>query len=458
VLNDQTIATFKGALRGELLKPADAGYDAARKLYNGMHDRKPALIARCIDVADVIAAVKFAAAEKLLVSVKGGGHNAAGLGMCDGGLAIDLSPLRYVHVDPIKKTVRVGGGTTWGEVDHATHAFGLAVPSGIISSTGVGGLTLGGGVGHLSRGAGLTIDNLLSADVVLADGRFVTADAKTNSDLFWALRGGGGNFGVVTSFLFKAHPVHTDYAGPMFYPVADAPEVMRWYRSFLAKAPKELTGFFAFLIVPPGPPFPEHLHNKAMCGIVWCYSGPLKKAEKIFRPIRKFKTPALDMVGPIPHPAVQSMFDALYQPGLEWYWKAHYIKELSDEAIAAHVKHGSMLPTWQSTMHLYPIDGVASKVKPNATAWFHRDARWAMVIVAVDSGSANREKNMAWARNYWTAIQPFATGGAYINFMMDEGQDPIRATYGKNFERLTKIKKKYDPTNLFRVNQNIKPA
>jgi len=458
VLNDQTIATFKGALRGELLKPADAGYDAARKLYNGMHDRKPALIARCIDVADVIAAVKFAAAEKLLVSIKGGGHNAAGLGMCDGGLAIDLSPLRYVHVDPVKKTVRVGGGTTWGEVDHATHAFGLAVPSGIISSTGVGGLTLGGGVGHLSRNAGLTIDNLLSADVVLADGRFVTADAKNNSDLFWALRGGGGNFGVVTSFLFKAHPVHTDYAGPMFYPVADAPEVMRWYRSFLAKAPKELTGFFAFLIVPPGPPFPEHLHNKAMCGIVWCYSGPLKKAEKIFRPIRKFKTPALDMVGPIPHPAVQSMFDALYQPGLEWYWKAHYVKELSDEAIAAHVKHGSMLPTWMSTMHMYPIDGAPSKVKPNATAWFHRDAKWAMVIVAVDSGSANREKNMKWARDYWTATQPFASGGAYINFMMDEGQGPIQATYGKNYEKLAKIKKKYDPTNLFRVNQNIKPA
>jgi hypothetical protein len=457
MITDASIATLKAALRGALLQPGDPGYDDRRKLFNGMMDRHPRLIAACADTADVVTCVKFAAAEKVLLSVKGGGHNAAGLGMCDDGLAIDLAHIRYVHVDAARKTVRVGGGTTWGEVDHATHAYGLAVPSGIISTTGVGGLTLGGGVGHLSRRCGLTIDNLLSVDIVLADGRIVTADAKSHADLFWAVRGGGGNFGVVTSFLFKAHEVHTDYAGPMLYPLEDAAEVMRWYRSFIRKAPTDLTGFFAFLVVPPGPPFPVHLHNKPMCGVVWCYAGPLKKAEKVFKPIRAFKKAALDMTGPLPHPVVQSMFDALYPPGQQWYWKAGFFRELSDEAIPAFVKHGSNLPTWQSTMHLYPIDGAPSRVKPSATAWVHREAVWAQVIVGVDPSPSNREKLMKWARDYWTATQPFSSGGAYINFMMDEGVDPIKATYGKNYARLVKIKRKYDPTNVFRVNQNIKP-
>jgi hypothetical protein len=404
-----------------------------------------------------VACVKFADAEKMLLSVKGGGHNAAGLGMCDDGLAIDLSRhMRYVQVDAAKRTVRVGGGTTWGEVDRVTHAHGLAVPSGIISTTGVGGLSLGGGIGHLTRNCGLTIDNLLAVDMVLADGRMVTADAKTNSDLYWAVRGGGGNFGVVTSFLFKAHPISTDFAGPMLYPIEDSAEVMRWYVKFIHKAPKELNGFFAFLIVPAGPPFPEALHNKTMCGIVWCYSGPLKNAKKVFKPILAFKKPALDMTGPLPHPVVQSMFDGIYPPGLQWYWKANFIKDLSEEAIAAFIKHGSSLPTWQSSMHLYPIDGAAGQVKPAATPWVHRDAKFAQVIVGVDADPAKRDLVTTWARNYWTATRPFSSGGAYINFMMDEGVDPVKATYGKNYARLLKIKKRFDPTNLFRVNQNIK--
>jgi len=458
MLNEATITKFKTSLRGELVGPGDQSYDAARKVYNAMIDRRPRLIARCADVADVIAAVNFGRENKLLVAVRGGGHNAGGLGVCDEGLVIDLSPMRYVRVDPKKRTVLVGGGALWGDVDHATHAFGLAVPTGIISTTGVGGLTLGGGLGHLTRQCGLTIDNLLGVDMVLADGRFVTANAKEHADLFWAVRGGGGNFGVVTSFLFRAHPIHTDYAGPMLWPMEDAVEVMKWYRAFITKAPNTINGFFAFLTVPPGPPFPEHLHNKKMCGIVWCYTGPAKKAGQVFTPIRRFKTPALDLVGPLPHPALQSMFDGLYPPGLQWYWKADFVRELSDEAIALHTKHGAELPTMHSTMHLYPINGAARRVKNNATAWRYRDAVWAQVMVGVDPDPANKERISAWARDYWTALHPYSAGGAYVNFMMDEGDERIRATYGRNYDRLAKVKKRYDPTNLFRVNQNIKPA
>jgi hypothetical protein len=286
----------------------------------------------------------------------------------------------------------------------------------------------------------------------------VTASAKKNSDLFWALRGGGGNFGVVTSFLFRAHPVHTDYAGPMLWELSEAAEVMAWWDKFIKKAPKELTGFFLFMVVPPGPPFPEHLHMKKMCAVAWCYSGPLKAAEKVFKPIRAFKKPALDLVGPIPHPAWNSMFDALYPPGQNWYWKADFVKELTPEAIALHVKHGSDLPTWQSSMHMYPIDGVAAKVKNSATAWGNRGARYAEVIVGVDADPKSKEKMTKWARDYWTALHPHNLPGAYVNFMMaDEGDDRIKATYGANYKKLVAVKKKYDKQNLFRVNQNIKP-
>lgn len=457
MLADATVATLKSSLRGEVIEPDDQNYETARKVHNAMIDRRPRLIARCADVADVVTAVNFGREHKLLLAIRGGGHNAGGLGVCDDGLVIDLSRMRYVRVDPKKRTVLAGGGALWGDVDHATHPFGLAVPAGVISTTGVGGLTLGGGLGHLTRRCGLTIDNLLAVDIVLADGRFVTASAKEHADLFWAVRGGGGNFGVVTSFLFKAHQVHTDYAGPMLWRMEDAAEVMRWYRDFIAKAPDTIGGFFAFLTVPPGPPFPKDLHNKKMCGIVWCYTGPAKKAEQAFKSIRSFKTPVLDMVGPVPHPALQSMFDALYPPGLQWYWKADFVRELSDEAIALHVNHGSRLPTMHSTMHLYPINGAASRVNNSATPWSYRDALWAEVIVGVDPDQAKKEAIVSWTKQYWTALHPYGAGGAYVNFMMDEGEDRVRATYGKNYERLVKIKKRYDPTNLFRVNQNIRP-
>ncbi len=458
MLNEKTVEEFKASLRGVLIQANDEGYDIIRKVYNGMIDRRPRLIARCADVADVITAVNFGRQNNLLVAIRGGGHNAGGLGVCDDGLVIDLSLIKYTRVDPKTQTVRVGGGCTWGDVDHATHAFGLATPAGIISTTGVGGLTLGGGLGHLTRRFGLTIDNLLAADMVLADGRFVTASAEENEDLFWAIRGGGGNFGVVTSFLFRSHPLSTVYAGPMFWPVEQATEVMQWYREFIAEAPEDINGFFAFLVVPPGPPFPQHLHNKTMCGVVWCYTGPLEQAEATFEPIRRFRTPAFDLVGPMPYPVLQSMFDAIYPPGLQWYWKADFVKELSDEAIALHRKYGSQLPTMHSTMHLYPINGAAHRVGMNDTPWAYRDATWAQVIVGVDPDPANNARIIAWARECWEALHPYSAGGAYVNFMMEEGEDRVKATYRGNYERLANIKSRYDPTNLFRVNQNIKPT
>jgi FAD/FMN-containing dehydrogenase len=331
------------------------------------------------------------------------------------------------------------------------------VPTGFISTTGVGGLTLGGGLGYLTRKYGLTIDNLLSADVVLADGSFVTASESENPDLFWALRGGGGNFGVVTSFLFQARPVHTDYAGPMLWELEQTPEIMKWYRDFIVKAPDDLNGFFAFLIVPPAPHFPEHLHGRKMCGVVWCYTGPMEKAEAIFAPIRRAHPAALDLVGPMPHPVLQSMFDALYPPGLQWYWKADFVNEISDEAIGKHLEFARSIPTMWSTMHLYSIDGAAHRVPSNATAWEFRSANWAEVIVGVDPDPANRDRIVDWAKKYWEALHPYSAGGAYVNFMMEEGEERVKATYGRNYDRLAEIKAKYDPENRFHVNQNIKP-
>lgn len=457
-LEPARIEAFASHLRGELIRPSDAGYEQARKVYNGMIDKRPGLIARCVDVADVIQAVNFARENNLTVAIRGGGHNGGGLGICDDGLVIDLSRMKGVRVDPMACTVRVEGGCTWGDVDHATHAFGLATPSGIMSTTGVGGLTLGGGLGHLARTCGLTIDNLLGVDMVLADGRFVIANADANSDLFWAIRGGGGNFGVITSFLFQLHPISMVYAGPMLWPMAQAADVMRFYQDYILKAPEAMNGWFAFLTVPPAPPFPEHLHGQKMCGIVWNYTGPLDKAEETFAPIRRFGPPALDFVGPLPYPILQSMFDGLYPPGLQWYWKADFVNELSDEAIALHLKYGAQLPTMHSTMHLYPIDGAAHRAGKTDTAFSYRDANWGMVIVGVDPDSANNERMVAWAKAYWEALHPYSAGGAYVNMMMDEGQDRVQAAYRDNYPRLAAIKRQYDPTNLFHVNQNIKPT
>jgi FAD/FMN-containing dehydrogenase len=448
---------FAAGFKGALIDPSDARYDETRAVFNAMIDRRPGLIARCTTAEDVAAAIDFARREGLLVSVRGGGHNAGGLGVCDDGLVIDLSEMSDVQVDPVKRTVRAQGGATWGEVDRATHEHGLAVPSGIISTTGVGGLTLGGGLGHLTRKFGLTIDNLLSADMVLADGSSVTASEDSNEDLFWAIRGGGGNFGAVTSFLFQANPVHTVMAGPTLFPLESAAEALRWYDGVIADAPEDLNGFFAFLQVPPGDPFPEELHMRKVCGVVWCYAGPPEDADEVLAPARSFEPMLLDGIGETPFPGLQSAFDELYAPGHQWYWKADFVDELPDEAIAAHAEFGDV-PTLLSTMHLYPIDGAAHRKSADDTAFNYRNSRWSQVIVGVDPDPANAPMITDWARRYWEAVHPYTAGGAYVNFLMhDEGADRVKATYGPNYDRLVEIKGRYDPENFFRVNQNIAP-
>jgi FAD/FMN-containing dehydrogenase len=456
-LDETAVQGLAASMRGNLIQPSDPGYDEARTIYNAMIDKHPALIAHCSNVADVIAAVNFARDNDIIVAIRGGGHNGPGLSLVDDGLVIDLSAMNGVRVDPVNRTARVEGGSLLGDLHHASNAFGLATPSGIISTTGVGGITLGGGLGHLTRQMGLAIDNLLEADVVLADGSFVTASETENPDLFWALRGGGGNFGVVTSFLFRLHPIPNLYAGPMLWHLDRSAEVLRWYRDFITNAPDDLNGFFAFLTVPAVAPFPEELWNQKMCGVVWAYTG--ETPEEVFAPIRvQFGPPALDWVGPISHPALNSMFDGIYPAGDQWYWKADFVTEIPDEAVDIHVQYAEQLPTGKSTMHLYPIDGVAGRVAKDATAWNYRDAKWGMVMVGVSPDPADNERMIDWTRSYWSALHPYSAGGAYVNMMMEEGQDRVRASYGEHYDRLAQIKAKYDPGNLFRVNQNITPA
>jgi FAD/FMN-containing dehydrogenase len=447
-----------GAVRGQVIGPADAEYDEARAVYNAMIDRRPALIVRCEDVADVIAVVEFARRRGMLLAVRGGGHNAGGLGVADDAVVCDLSAMDGVHVDPATRRVSVQGGATLGQVDHATHPFGLAVPGGIISTTGVSGLTLGGGVGYLSRRAGLSIDRLRAAEVVLADGSVVTASEDEHADLLWALRGGGGNFGVVTTLEFEATPVSVVTAGPTLWSLDEAPEVMRYFDTFIRSAPEDVYGFFAFMSVPPVDPFPPELHLRKVCGIVWCHFGSPAQADADIAQARAIGTPLLDGVGPVPFPAWQSAFDGLLPPGLQWYWKADHVDELSDEAIAAHVEHARRMPTPLSQMHLYPIDGAVHGLAADATAWPNRGSQYAQVIVGVDPDPANAGALRTWARDYHDALHPYAAGGAYVNFLMpDDGAARIQEVYGPNHARLVEVKRRYDPHNLFRVNHNIVP-
>ena len=456
---EERLGQLRKNVRGNLITPASADYESARKVYNGMIDRHPAAIVRCADVADVIAAVRFARADGLTVAIRGGGHNGAGLGICDHGLVIDLSQMKGVRVDSATCTVRVRPGCTQGDVDHACHAFGLAVPAGIVSTTGIAGLALGGGTGYLTRKFGLAIDNLIEADVVLADGRLVTVSASREEDLFWALRGGGGNFGVVTSFVFRAHPVSTVYAGPIFWDAKDARTVMQWYRGFLPGAPLELCPFLGLKTVPSTEPFPRELWGKRICALISCYNGPQAQAEEAVKPIRKELPPAiLDWIGPMPFPVLQSLFDPLFPTGLQWYWRGDFVKELSDNAIDAHLEWADGAPSELSLMHLYPIDGAVHGIKQSETAWGFRDATWSMVIAGIDPDPAKAEAITTWTKGYWEAVHPYTLGGGYVNFMMDEGVDRIKATYRDNYSRLAQIKKKYDPDNFFHVNKNIKPA
>ncbi|MDZ7689786.1 MAG: FAD-binding oxidoreductase [Balneolaceae bacterium] len=450
------IEALQGQIKGNVVMPDDENYDEARTIFNAMIDKYPRAIIKCTSTDDVIKAVNYASDNDIDIAIRSGGHNGPGLALVDDGLVIDLSEMKDIEVDPETKTVRVEGGCTWGDVDQATHEFSLATPSGIISTTGVGGLTLGGGHGYLTRKYGLTIDNLIGADVVLADGRKLHASEQEHPDLFWALRGGGGNFGVVTAFEYQLHPVDNVVAGPLFWPIEELESTMRWYRDWLPQQPEEVYAFYLVAEVPAGDPFPERIHGENVCGLLWCYTGPESDIKDILHPARDVAEPIFEFVGSMPYPDLQSMFDGLYGPGDQWYWKGDFVKELTDEAIAQH-KRFADVPTMQSTMHLYPVNGAVHKVGEDETAWAYRDANWSMVIAGVDPDPSNNEKISTWARQYWEALHPHSSGGAYVNFMMEEGEERVKATYRGNYEQLQQVKAKYDPDNFFRVNQNIKP-
>lgn len=457
-MKPEVISKLKADLRGRIILPGDQDYDEARKVYNGMIDKHPKMIVKCADAADVRLAVAFARENDLVVAVRGGGHSGAGLATCDDGMVIDFTQMKGVRFNPASLTIRAEPGCTQGEVNHLGQSFGVAVPAGVVSTTGIAGLTLGGGTGYLTRKYGLTIDSLLGVDMVLADGSFVTANAEEYPDLFWAVRGGGGNFGIVTSFLYRARPVTTIVGGPMFWNLSEAREILDWFCEFILTASEDLYGFFAFLRAQPGDPFPVHLHGKILCGVIWCYSGPPERADAAFEPIRAFRKPLLEVVEPMPYTAMQSLFDALVPSGLQWYWKGHFVDRPSKEAIDRHLEFGSQVPTLLSTMHLYPIDGAAARVDRSETAFSYRDAPFSMVICGIDPDPANAVSITGWTRDYWAAMKPHSLGGAYVNFLMeDEGAERIRATYRDNFERLVKIKTNYDPDNFFARNQNIPP-
>lgn len=452
------VQQLRDSVHGAVITADDPEYDDARRVYNAMIDRRPAVIVRPANAGDVMAAVRFAGEHDMPVATRGGAHSVPGFGTVDDGVVVDLCDMRAVRVDPLTLTARVGGGATWGDVNAATYPFGLATTGGIISTTGVGGLTLGGGIGYLARGLGLSCDNLISADVVAADGRFHMASEKDNAELFWAIRGGGGNFGVVTSFEFRLSPVKDIYGGPMFFELEHARDLLQFFREFIVDAPEQLGGFPAFQIAPPLPFIPEDRHGEPFIAMVACWAGPLDQGEKALQPFHDVAPVMAEHVGPMPYPALNSAFDALVPPGLQHYWKANFNTELTDEAIEAHLVHGPKLPAVNSTVHIYPINGACHRIAPGDTAFAYRDATFATVIAGMWPDPAENDANTQWVRDYYEATAPHSEEGGYINFMAEDDQDRIRANYKGNYDRLATLKKEYDPGNVFRVNQNIKPA
>jgi len=451
-----SIDELRTQVRGDVISPDDDAYEEARHVYNAMIDRRPVMIVRAANVGDVMAAVNLARENGLDLAIRGGGHSVPGFGTCDG-VVIDLSRMRGVRVDPASATARAEGGSTWGDFNAATYPFGLATTGGIISTTGVAGLTLGGGIGYLARGFGLSLDNLISADVVTADGRFLVAGERENEDLFWALRGGGGNFGVVTSLEFQLHPVKDIYGGPMFFELSEVENVLRFFREYIADAPEELGAFPAFQIAPPLPFIPEERHGDTFIAMVACWAGALEDGEKALKPFHDVAPVVAEFVGPMPYPALNSAFDGLVPPGLQHYWKANFVEELTDEAIAAHAVHGPDVPAVNSTVHIYPINGAAHRVAPDATAFAYREANFATVIAGMWPDAGQNEANIGWVRGYYEATAPLSEAGGYINFMSGDDQDRIKTNYKGNYERLVDVKRRYDPGNLFHMNQNIAP-
>ena len=452
-----TLEELRDHVTGTVVLPGDDDYDEARTVYNAMIDRRPAVVVRAADSTDAAAAVDYARESGLPVAIRGGGHSVPGFGTIDDGVVVDLSGMRGVSVDPANRTARAQGGATWGDYNNATHEHGLASTGGIISTTGVGGLTLGGGIGYLTRGLGLACDNLIGAEVVTADGRIVRASADENADLLWALKGGSGNFGVATALEFQLHPLSDIYGGPMFFELEHAGDILRWFRDFSADAPEQFGGFPLFQIAPPLEFIPEDRHGEPFVAVVACWAGPLDEGEAIVNKIKDVAPVVAEHVGPMPYPALNSAFDGLVPAGMQHYWKANFVRELTDEAIAAHLEHGPKVPVVNSTVHIYPINGAAQRVSAEESAFGHRDATFAPVIAGMWPDPSQNEANTQWVKDYYDATAPFSEEGGYVNFMADDDQDRVKANYGVNYDRLVGVKRQYDPDNLFRNNQNIKP-
>lgn len=450
---------LQDGFRGELLGPDGAGYEEARRVWNASISRFPGLIARCAGVADVIAAVRFARENELLLAVRGGGHSFPGQSVCDGGLVIDLSPMKGIRVDPEARTVRAQAGVLLGELDRETQAFGLAVPSGIVTHTGLSGLTLGGGIGWLMRKYGLTIDQLLSVDLITANGELVTASAEENPDLFWGVRGGGGNFGIVTEFEFRLNPVGpTVLAGPIFWPMEDSPEVLRFYREWIAEAPDELMTIVVHRKAPPLPFVPPELHGKLVVGVVCCYAGPLEEGEKVVRPLKAFGSPVLDLCQPKPYLVHQAMFDPSFPHGWWYYMRSCDVAELTNQVIDITVEHSLRINSPLTAFPIWQRGGAAARVGEEETAFGGRDAGHTFNITAVTESAEGFDEEREWVRNFWSALEPYHTG-AYVNFLMEEGEERVREVYGaQKYDRLKALKRRWDPENLFRMNQNIKPT
>jgi FAD/FMN-containing dehydrogenase len=456
-LDGQALAALRACLRGTFVLPGEPEYDRARLVWNGMIDRYPALIVRCTGAADVIAAVRFAREHELLAAVRGGGHNVAGNGTCDGGMVIDLSRMRGVRVDPLRRTAWAEGGATWGDFDHETAAFGLGCTGGAVSTTGIAGLTLGGGVGWLARRLGLSCDNLLAVDVVTADGRFLTASAREHEDLFWGVRGGGGNFGIITSFTYQVHPVGDVLGGMVVHPIEGARDLLHFFSAYARDAPEELSCLFFFFVAPPVPFLPVHVHGRPVASVVACWSGSPAVGEAALQPLRQFGRPLVDTIAPMPYTAMQRLIESGAVPRQNNYWKAGFFRELDDGAMATITAHISAVTTPGPFLEIFQFNGAVNRVAPEATAFAHRHANFDVTIGAKWLEPAEEAAQIGWVRACYAALEPHMTGGVYVNYLGTEGEERVRAAYGPNYERMVALKRTYDPTNFFRLNQNITP-
>ncbi|WP_274564753.1 FAD-binding oxidoreductase [Streptomyces spiramyceticus] len=454
-LDHKLLERLQGAVRGEIIQPGDPDYDEARKVYNAMHDKRPAIIVRAADVGDIIATVDFARDQNLLLAVRGGSHSVPGYGTCDGGVVLDLGRMRGIRVDPEARTARAEGGCTWADFNHATHAFGLATTGGVVSSTGIGGLTTGGGMGYLTRGCGLACDNLISADLVTADGSFRTCTKEQDADLLWAVRGGGGNFGVVASFEYRLHPVADILGGPTFYPLDG--DVMRRYRDLIADSDEKLGALLVVALGPPVPFLPERWHGRPLCGVITCWTGPEGEDDQIRARLAELGPVVGQYVERMPYPVINTLFDELLPAGLFHYWKGTFSRGLPDGAIDAYVEYGATTPSIQSATVVFPIDGACHRVGPEETAFTYRDADFSTALSPTLLTRADCEANVGWARAFFAALQPYSAEGGYVNFMDHDDQDRVRDNYRQNYDRLAAIKRRYDPGNLFRLNHNITP-